>query len=63
MSDIEYDIAMTSKCNYIRDYIRGEAHAKELEAKWHAMGQTSTIQRRIKNEVGNVQVNVSFNKR
>ena len=63
MSDIEYDINMTAKCNYIRDYIHGEVRAKELEDKWHAMGQTSTIQRRIKNEVGNVQVNVSFNKR
>ena len=63
MSDIEYDIDMTAKCNYIRDYIHGEVRAKELEDKWHAMAKTSTIQRRIKNEVGNVQVNVSFNKR
>ena len=63
MSDIEYDINMTAKCNYIRDYIRGEVRVKELEDKWHAMGQTSTITRRLKNEANGIQVNVSFNKR
>lgn len=63
MSDIEYDIAMTAACNRLRDMIRNKQAEEELAAKWRAMGETSTTQRRIKNEVNVFQTNVSFNKR
>lgn len=63
MSNIEYDIEMTAACNRLRDMIRNQQAEEDLAAKWRAMGQTSTIQRRIKNETNVFQADVSFNKR
>lgn len=59
----ELDIELTAACNRLRIMIRNEQQLERNAEKWDAMAKTSTIQRRIKNEVGNVQVNVSFNKR
>lgn len=59
----EIDIELTAACNRLRIMIRNEQQLELNAEKWEAMAKTSTIQRRIKNEVGNVQVNVSFNKR
>ena len=59
----ELDIELTASCNRLRIMIQGEQQAKRNAEKWDAMAKTSTIQRRIKNEVSNLQVNVSFNKR
>ena len=59
----ELDIELTAACNRLRIMIRNEQQLERNAKKWDAMAKTSTIQRRIKNEVGNVQVNVSFNKR
>lgn len=59
----ELDIELTAACNKLRIMIRNEQQLERNAEKWDAMAKTSTIQRRIKNEVGNVQVNVSFNKR
>lgn len=59
----EIDIELTAACNRLRIMIRNEQQLKLNAEKWEAMAKTSTIKRRIKNEVSNVQVNVSFNKR
>lgn len=59
----ELDIELTAACNRLRIVVRNEQQLERNAEKWDAMAKTSTIQRRIKNEVGNVQVNVSFNKR
>lgn len=59
----EIDIELTAACNRLRIMIRNEQQLELNAEKWEAMAKTSTIQRRIKNEVSNVQVNVSFNKR
>lgn len=59
----ELDIELTAACNRLRIMIRNEQQLERNAEKWDAMAKTSTIQRRIKNEVGNVQVDVSFNKR
>ena len=59
----EIDIELTAACNRLRVVIRNEQQLELNAEKWEAMAKTSTIQRRIKNEVSNVQVNVSFNKR
>ena len=59
----EIDIELTAACNRLRIMIRNEQQLELNAEKWEAMAKTSTIQSRIKNEVGNVQVNVSFNKR
>lgn len=59
----EVDIELTAACNRLRIMIRNEQQLELNAEKWEAMAKTSTIQRRIKNEVSNVQVNVSFNKR
>lgn len=59
----ELDIELTAACNRLRIMIRNEQQLERNAEKWDAMAKTSTIQRRIKNEVSNVQVNVSFNKR
>lgn len=59
----EMDIELTAACNRLRVVIRNEQQLELNAEKWEAMAKTSTIQRRIKNEVSNVQVNVSFNKR
>lgn len=59
----ELDIELTAACNRLRIMIRNEQQLERNAEKWDAMAKTSTIQRRIKNEVANVQVNVSFNKR
>ena len=57
------DIELTAACNRLCIMIRNEQQLERNAEKWDAMAKTSTIQRRIKNEVSNVQVNVSFNKR
>lgn len=59
----ELDIELTAACNRLRIMIRNEQQLERNAEKWDAMAKASTIQRRIKNEVNNVQVNVSFNKR
>ena len=59
----ELDIELTAACNRLRIVIRNEQQLERNAEKWNAMAKTSTIKRRIKNEVGNVQVNVSFDKR
>jgi len=59
----ELDIELTAACNRLRIMIRNEQQLERNAEKWDAMAKTSTIQRRIKNEVNNLQVNVSFNKR
>lgn len=59
----ELDIELTAACNRLRIMIRNEQQLERNAEKWDAMAKTSTIQRRIKNEVNGIQVNVSFNKR
>ena len=59
----ELDIELSAACDRLRIMIRNEQQEVSNAQKWKDMAKTSTIQRRIKNEVGNVQVNVSFNKR
>ena len=59
----KFDIELTAACNKLRIVIRNEQQLERNAEKWDAMAKTSTIQRRIKNEVNNLQVNVSFNKR
>lgn len=59
----ELDIELTAACDRLRIMIRNEQQLERNAEKWNAMAKTSTIQRRIKNEVNNLQVNVSFNKR
>ena len=56
------DIELTAACDRLRIVIRNEQQLKLNAEKWNAMAKTSTIQRRIKNEVNNLQINVSPNK-
>ena len=63
MSKTEIDIELTAACDRLRIMIRNEQQTKDYAEAWRKMATTSSTQRRIKNEVGNVQVNVSFNKR
>ena len=58
----ELDIELTAACDRLRIMIRNERQLERNAEKWNAMAKTSTIQRRIKNEVNNLQVNVSHNK-
>lgn len=58
----ELDIELTAACDRLRIMIRNEQQLERNAEKWNAMAKTSTIQRRIKNEVNNLQVNVSRNK-
>lgn len=58
----EFDIELTAACNRLRIMIRNEQQLERNAEKWNAMAKTSTIQRRIKNEVNNLQANVSRNK-
>lgn len=58
----ELDIELTAACDRLRIVIRNEQQLKLNAEKWEAMAKTSTIQRRIKNEVNNLQINVSPNK-
>ena len=60
MTDL--DIELTAACDRLRIMIRNERQLERNAEKWNAMAKTSTIQRRIKNEVNNLQVNVSPNK-
>lgn len=59
----EIDIELTAACDRLRIVIRNEQQLELNAEKWEAMGKTSTIQRRLKNEANDVKVNVSFNKR
>ena len=56
------DIELTVACDRLRIMIRNEQQLERNAEKWNAMAKTSTIQRRIKNEVNNLQINVSPNK-
>lgn len=58
----ELDIELTAACDRLRIMIRNERQLEHNAEKWNAMAKTSTIQRRIKNEVNNLQINVSYNK-
>lgn len=58
----ELDIELTAACDRLRIMIRNEQQLERNAKKWNAMAKTSTIQRRIKNEVNNLQANVSHNK-
>lgn len=58
----ELDIELTAACGRLRIMIRNEQQLGRNAEKWNAMAKTSTIQRRIKNEVNNLQANVSHNK-
>lgn len=58
----ELDIELTAACDRLRIMIRNEQQLERVTEKWNAMAKTSTIQRRIKNEVNNLQANVSYNK-
>lgn len=58
----ELDIELTAACDQLRIMIRNEQQLERNTEKWSAMAKTSTIQRRIKNEVNNLQINVSYNK-
>lgn len=58
----ELDIELTAACNRLRIMIRNEQQLERNAEKWDVMAKTSTIQRRIKNEVNNLQVNVSPNR-
>lgn len=61
----KFDIELTAACNKLRIVIRNEQGLERNTEKWNAMAKTSTIQRRIKNEVrtGNVQISVRYNTR
>ena len=59
----ELDIELTAACDRLRIMMRNERQLERNAEKWNAMAKTSTIQRRIKNEVNNLQANVSHNKR
>ena len=58
----ELDIELTAACDRLRIMIRNEQQLERNAEKWNAMAKTSTIQRRIKNEVNNLQINVSPDK-
>lgn len=58
----ELDIELTAACDRLRIMIRNEQQLERNAEKWNAMAKTSTIQRRIKNEVNNLQINVSRNR-
>lgn len=58
----ELDIELIAACDRLRIMIRNEQQLERNAEKWNAMAKTSTIQRRIKNEVNNLQANVSHNK-
>lgn len=58
----ELDIELTAACDRLRILIRNEQQLECNAEKWNAMAKTSTIQGRIKNEVNNLQINVSPNK-
>lgn len=58
----ELDIELTAACDRLRIMIRNEQQLERNTEKWSAMAKTSTIQRRIKNEVNSLQINVSPNK-
>ena len=60
MTDL--DIELTAACDRLRIMMRNERQLERNAEKWNAMAKTSTIQRRIKNEVNNLQINVSPNK-
>ena len=60
MTDL--DIELTAACDRLRIMIRNEWQLERNAEKWNAMAKTSTIQRRIKNEVNNLQADVSHNK-
>lgn len=61
----EFDIELTAACNKLRIVIRNEQQLERNAEKWDAMAKTSTIQRRIKDEVrtNNVQISVRYNTR
>lgn len=63
MNKTEIDILMSEACDRLRIAIRNERQVRDHAKQWRDMANTSTIQRRLRNEINNVQINVSFNKR
>lgn len=61
MSKTEIDIKLTAACNKLRIMIRNGQLEKDYADAWHKLSQTSAIKRRIKNEVGNIQVIIQNN--
>lgn len=59
----QFDIELMASCNRLRILIHGDQQVERNAEKWDAMAKTSTIKRRIKNEVNNIKVDVSYNKR
>lgn len=61
----ELDIELTAACDKLRIIVRNEQAEKDYAEAWRKMSQTSSTQRRIKNEanVGNVQISVHYNTR
>lgn len=57
------DIELTAACDRLRIAIRNEQQVMENAKKWRSMANTSTIQRRIKNEVKVLSNDVSLNRR
>ena len=62
MNKTEIDIRMSEACDRLRIMIRNEQQLERNAEKWSAMAKTSTIQRRLRNEINHIQVNVSFNR-
>ena len=56
------DIELTAACDRLHIMMRNERQLERNAEKWDAMAKTSTIQRRIKNEGNNRQINVAPNK-
>lgn len=57
------DIELSAACDRLRVMIRNQQQEKNYAEAWRKMANTSTTQRRLKNEANGIQVNVSFNKR
>lgn len=54
------NIDIIDACDKWRAAMRNEKQAKELDAKWKAMGQTSTIERRLKSEINHSTPQISL---
>ena len=54
------DIELIAACDRLRIMIRNEQQARDYAQAWRDMANTSTIQRRIKNEVKDEVKSVSL---
>lgn len=61
----ELDIELMTACDKLRIIVRNQQAEKDYAEAWRKMSQTSSTQRRLKNEANarNVSVTISFNKR